>query len=68
MKYYKRFTRDIQAAMEAERVAVHEDLYLSITQQCVLMIGNEENVIELSAEQVLELGDFLHATEGLWRP
>lgn len=43
-------------------------LGLSIDHDASLCISTDEDVVELSPSQVLALGDFLHATEGLWRP
>lgn len=43
---------------------------LSIDQDGRLQIGDDEDPAryEFNPAQVLELGDFLHATQGLWRP
>ena len=58
----------IRSAMNAESVALHGDLCISITQERELVITNAESSIELNPEQVLALRSFLHTTLGQWRP
>jgi hypothetical protein len=41
---------------------------ITIDQRGTLTIGTVEDIIELDSAQVLALGDFLHATQGVWRP
>lgn len=41
---------------------------ISLDDDGSLLLSNEDGVLELGIDQVLRLGDFLHATEGVWRP
>ena len=59
------------ADMQSEKVLLvdmRSELMLSIDQSCALQISNDEGIMELDHDQVMALGDFLHATRGLWRP
>ena len=45
-----------------------DEIGLQLDNEGALIIATEEDVLALNPAQVLALGDFLHATEGVWRP
>ena len=45
-----------------------DDLRVGINADGVMVIALDDDSIELDIHQVLRLGDFLHATQGVWRP
>ncbi len=52
----------------ARKASAGDVLRISLDDDGSLLLSNEDGVLELGIDQVLRLGDFLHATEGVWRP
>jgi hypothetical protein len=53
---------------QATLIDTCSELMLSIDQDAALYINTENKDMRLTPQQVLALGDFLHATQLLWRP
>jgi len=58
---------DLSEAM-ARTLPPGEAIDISLDHRGTLVIATCEGALELSAEQTLALGDFLQATQGVWRP
>lgn len=52
----------------ARNATAGDEIHVDIDADGTLVIANCETCIELDIDQVLRLGDFLHATQGVWRP
>lgn len=52
----------------ARKASAGDVLRISLDDDGSLLLSNEDGVLELCIDQVLRLGDFMHATEGVWRP
>jgi hypothetical protein len=50
------------------KASAGDDLRVGINADGVMVIALDDDSIELDIHQVLRLGDFLHATQGVWRP
>lgn len=52
----------------ATKASAGDALRINIDDDGTLIIATAEDVIELDIDQALRLGDFMHATQGVWRP
>ena len=60
--------RPCGAASARNRACQGDELEVQLSHDATLIIATVEGVLELTPEQTLTLGDFLHATQGVWRP
>lgn len=48
--------------------AVRNEIHISLDSRATLTIHRDVGTSIFSADEVLEIGDYLHATQGIWRP
>jgi hypothetical protein len=52
----------------ARKASAGDDVRIGINAEGTLVIAIDDESLELDIYQTLKLGDFLHATQGVWRP